>query len=612
MMVVAAIAGVIFQAMILLGVLEPEPAEASPGALTIQLQSGTGNIVAGVPIGVRITATDSSFSGSVNLRDDTGTLTPAATGNFTNGVWTGSVIIYEATTTKITAEWDAITQISTSTFTVKPNDASPQISILDGNGQSGQVATSLSKPLKIKTLDPYGNTLVGRNVYFTIESSPNGTSGTQLSRTAAVTNSSGEATTELKLGTRIGQYVVRASTSGDSETFNLNATAGTLSEMSIIPSAVLAVPGSSQQFSLTAKDQHGNPITLSSVSWRVQNGGGNIDSNGLFTASSQTGSFANTIAASVGSVQATASVTVISGQSSGGGGEDDPDTEEDERNIGILSRVEILPQDISVSSGTQQLISAQGFDVFNNALATISYGWELTGEVGSLLSGNGPTTLLDASVLPGTGSLQVTATQGEVSVTAQTPIRVVAGTNGKIEFGEVESPKQAGTPFTITITAKDASDNIVGSTPTPIVLSDSTGTISPRVITELSAGVWTGEVTIHSAAEDVVILANAAGFSGASNGFAVEGESVVVTADGHSNPVLGFVDNNKVAFAIVAGLGMLGSVVALGLIVSRGLQAIGRNPLAKKQIFVNLYLNAGVAIMAAIISIALAMLLQKL
>jgi F0F1-type ATP synthase membrane subunit c/vacuolar-type H+-ATPase subunit K len=116
--------------------------------------------------------------------------------------------------------------------------------------------------------------------------------------------------------------------------------------------------------------------------------------------------------------------------------------------------------------------------------------------------------------------------------------------------------------------------------------------------------------------DDVVIYAATSGFAGASNAFKVEGNAASPNRAGGlagvGGKMLGLTDSNKVAFALITGLGMLGAMTMLGLVSSRGLQAIGRNPLAKKQIFVNLYLNAGIAIIAAFISIALALLLKSL
>jgi len=70
----------------------------------------TGNQIAGDPFTLSITAQDannntaSSFTGTVNLSDLTGTLQPSVSGNFVGGQWTGNVTVFQATTgNRITA-----------------------------------------------------------------------------------------------------------------------------------------------------------------------------------------------------------------------------------------------------------------------------------------------------------------------------------------------------------------------------------------------------------------------------------------------------------------------------------------------------------------------------
>ncbi len=594
--------------------LAPNLAEANPGTLSFPGFS-TNAKSAGVPFLITIQASDIGFNQSVQLSDTTGTISPTQTGNFVNGVWTGNVVITKATpATAITAMFDISHQATTSSFVVLANQSSAQLSIISGNGQNAIANTNLADDFIVRTVDPFGNVLSGVNIAFSIQSYPAGASGTMLSATADTSAGDGYGNTKLKLGTKSGSYAVQASVNNgaSSVTFFANATPASLSSMKIVPSASVMIQSSIQQFSLTASDTFGNPINLSSVSWRVVNGGGSIDSNGLFSSGTQLGTFANTVEATVGSVKASSSVTVMSSTNfsqSGGGSTNDP---EDERNVGLLSHVVITPAELTSPTNTQQLLTAQAYDVFNNALATISYTWEATGDIGTLATGYGPTSLLKTAAVPGSGSIQVTAIQGEVKVTAQATVSIQAGQGGNIIFGEIASPQKTGTPFTISVTVKDAANNTIDGTPTPIVLSDSTGTITPRVITNLSAGVWTGEVTINSGDDKVVILATSSGFSGSSNVFKVEGESQIVGSAKGGNQVLSFVDNNKLAFAVVAGLGILGSAMALGILGSKGLQAVGRNPLARKQIFLNLYLNAGIAVLVGFISVALALMLKNL
>jgi F0F1-type ATP synthase membrane subunit c/vacuolar-type H+-ATPase subunit K len=599
---------------------------ADPGVLSFNTFTTGSAKVAGVPFQVKIHAANSSFNDSVALSDGSGSVSPAQTDNFVNGDWTGNVVVTRAIQNNtLTAAYDASHVATSGSFTVAPNVAAATLALISGNGQTGIVATRLASALKVKTVDTFGNIISGVNVQFNVQAYPPGATGTLLSATSATTGGDGIATTLLTLGTKVGTYAVQATVNNGASSviFFINATPAELSRLSMVPSAAVLVQSSVQQFSLTASDRFDNPISLSSVNWAVNNGGGQIDGNGVFSAGSTVGSFASTVKASVGSVSATASVTIMSASGAGASSSTPTTPIDTQRNIGILDHVIMTPGTVTAPASSKQVLSAQGYDVFNNALATISYTWEVAGSIGVLSSGYGPATLLQAPPLPANGTLTVTAVQGSKKVQATSTVSIIGTDGGKIVFSKIDSPQQAGSPFQVTFTVKDANDAIISSTIQPIILSDSTGSVSPRVVTKLSAGVWTGEVTIANGADQVVLYAATSGFAGASNAFKVEGQSSLLSGAGGGSgggasslagatKLLGLTDSNKLAFAIITGLGLLGAMTMLGLVGSRGLQAIGRNPLAKKQIFFNLYLNAGIAILAAFISVALALLLKSL
>ena len=69
--------------------------------------------------------------------------------------------------------------------------------------------------------------------------------------------------------------------------------------------------GGTQQFTATGYDADGNPIPNINFTWSVLHGGGTIDNNGLFTAGTVAGLYADTITASFGGVQGTTSVNII-------------------------------------------------------------------------------------------------------------------------------------------------------------------------------------------------------------------------------------------------------------------------------------------------------------
>src|SRR5690606_33688833 len=80
-------------------------------------------------------------------------------------------------------------------------------------------------------------------------------------------------------------------------------------------------------FSAVGYDIYNNQLTLSSVTWSIVNGGGTIDSTGIFYAGSTLGTYLTSVSAQSGSAGSTASVTIVSedgGAGSGGSGSPTP------------------------------------------------------------------------------------------------------------------------------------------------------------------------------------------------------------------------------------------------------------------------------------------------
>ena len=64
------------------------------------------------------------------------------------------------------------------------------------------------------------------------------------------------------------------------------------------------------------------------------------------------------------------------------------------------------------------------------------------------------------------------------------------------------------------------------------------------------------------------------------------------------------------AVAFVMGVGTLGPGLAIGLLVSKGLEAIGRNPEASSKIQTNMILGAAFAEAIAVYALVVALILQ--
>jgi hypothetical protein len=127
-----------------------------------------------------------------------------------------------------------------------------------------------------------------------------------------------------------------------------------------------------------------------------------------------------------------------------------------------------------------------------------------------------------------TGPVVITHCQPDVVITATAGWKVGTSNSFAVEptpldhfdLGPIAS-EQAGTAFTITITAKDANGNTVTSFSGTAALSDTTGTVSPTLTGNFSSGAWTGSVLIPKAQVGVVITVSAEGKTGSSNPFEV-------------------------------------------------------------------------------------------
>lgn len=95
----------------------------------------------------------------------------------------------------------------TFTLTVEESGVS-DIVVVSGNGQVGFVNSTLESPLVVRTSNDEGDGIPQIPVNFEISSAPISGSGAGLTVTSAITDSNGEASTEVMLGIAPGDYVI--------------------------------------------------------------------------------------------------------------------------------------------------------------------------------------------------------------------------------------------------------------------------------------------------------------------------------------------------------------------------------------------------------------------
>ena len=133
-----------------------------------------------------------------------------------------------------------------------------------------------------------------------------------------------------------------------------------------------------------------------------------------------------------------------------------------------------------------------------------------------------------------TGNVQIAQaiTNNEITTTAQNKagtsnqFNVQAGGADHFTFETIASPKTAGQTFSITIVARDLNENIATSFSSSATLGDNTGTINPTATTGFTNGLWTGNVSITKAQDDIDITAVQGGINGTSNKFNVQANSL--------------------------------------------------------------------------------------
>jgi hypothetical protein len=183
---------------------------------------------------------------------------------------------------------------SQSQVTVTLQDISTQQRILmvSGNGQAGAASTTLSQPLIVQVVNAAGQPMANVPVAFTVNKSDGLLNAfPQEGRQITIqTDTNGQASANLKLGTRIGngnnQVLVSAPGFVGEVMFCASATVG-------VPDQIHAISGESQKgiagqalpepFFVVVFDAGGNPVSGVPVTFKVEQGGGTVEGSTVVT-----------------------------------------------------------------------------------------------------------------------------------------------------------------------------------------------------------------------------------------------------------------------------------------------------------------------------------------
>lgn len=569
----------------------------------------------GVAFQVAIAAADqygntvTSFNQPVTLSDGTGSISPVQTSNFVNGVWNGTVVITQTSDNNYLTVQSGSVRTQSNQFTVEAGAQQVFLTVASGSNQSGSVNNKLSSPLIVKAVDLYGNPVSDVEVAYTVESSPPESSGVAISPEVTTTDREGFARSELKLGNKMGSYVVNASIKGRSSVgvvFYASATAGLVSSVKVTPSTTTLLAGSSQLFTAQVFDGSGNQVGVATPQWAVVAGGGTISNEGVFIAGTSARVYTNTIAATVNGVTGYASVTVtnIPGL-----------TANNREGAGVIDHITLTPLSSSLTAGESQGFSVGVYDRYNEEVKSSDVEYRWTAEGGSLNTNDTAGITFTAAERPTTGKVSVLVTQknNQTTKSAEAVVTIKPHPAGYIRVDAPEEAITAGDEFTVSLTAYKGDGTIDTGFTGPVELSDSTETIKPKVTGSFKNGTWSGKLAVYTG-EDVTII-KAAGqqrfgvsgnvkivskyatkkneeggfWGGIYNSIAQAGDAIANFFHSFINVSGNYPETTRnVAAAAVAIVGFAAAGIGFSKVVSSGVAAIGRNPYARRKIVISI------------------------
>lgn len=419
--------------------------------------------------------TVTTFTGNGPLTYTAGTITPSSTTDFSNGSWTGNVRVTKAANNAYLSFSNGAFSGTSNAFNVVP-DALTSVSIAPTSATLGIEA---SQQFTATAFDAYANEI---STGVTFDWSFNDTSLGTISPT------SGSAT-NLNTTTKAGNTYLNV-TAAEDEIVKTNSVVVTVSpsQLDHFSFDTISSPqptGELIAIKITARDEHNNVVASFNSTALLSDRTGTVSP-------SQTTNFSNGVwngYVQMGTVYTQNSITATSGLVSGTSNEFDVISN-------LLDHVVVTPSSSNVTVGQTQAFSAQGYDVFGNAITGLSYSWSVIGAVGSVSPAAGLATTFTASPATGSGIVRVSATQGNITKQADSAITVKAGALDHFVFSPMPD-MTAGDVAYASITAKDVYGNTITDFTNSVTLNDDLNGIVPTNTGPLTQGVWSGQVSLQ-------------------------------------------------------------------------------------------------------------------
>jgi uncharacterized protein (TIGR03382 family) len=178
---------------------------------------------------------------------------------------------------------------------------------------------------------------------------------------------------------------------------SVNVNTGALSQLTILPASATTRVGGTIGFTVTGRDGNGNVVPVTPT-WLVVQGGGTINSAGIFTAGTTPGSYVDTVQVQANGLAATATVIVT---------------------VGPVVSIDLTPAYPEVDPGNSVQFGAVAKDAYQNVVTGTAFTWSAIAQAGVI----DPQGLFTAGQQPGDFASAVTVTAGNVTANASVRVR---------------------------------------------------------------------------------------------------------------------------------------------------------------------------------------------
>lgn len=478
---------------------------------------------AGAPFAINVTALDANNATMTDFNDTvtlfttgSGTLTPATSAAFTNGVLTGQMVTLTTAGDHQVVVSDVSAQVLSNTFTVTP-------AALNGFAFDpiGSVSSGTPFDVTMRAVDAYGNAVPSFNG--TVGLTVNAGSVAPLTSGAF---SNGVRTESVTLTTTAGARILTATRSGGTESGSSAAfsASGPLDHFSIatIPSQVAGI---GFNVVITAQDAGNNTVT-------AFNGTVDLATDGGGTTPSTSAAFVNGVRTEMIHVFNAGSRTLIVTRTTG--------AESGSSNAFTVAPAELSGFEFSLvprqTAGVPFDVTITAQDGYRNTVTSFTGTVAISDDSGTI----SPTTsnafaggvLTQSVTIPRSGTR--TLTVSDATASGSTVFPVDAGPLDHFDVAAIGSQTSAS-PFTVSVTARDDQGNVAPFNGTVSFALDS-GTVSPAFSDSFFNGALSQSITIASSGTKILTVTNGAGSqTGMSNAFEVAASDVdhfVVSAVG--------------------------------------------------------------------------------